>query len=676
MSYLSDENMLEVQTPMVLLREYPTLYVRQPEYQFWIIQLHKLLEETAEAQMQKLPGEKIEDLLTHFLIHTLDISFLSLGKGQFLYKKGRATSVLLQLVHPDNRGDMISRRELQRTSFIQLLHTVSSLTLKQFPAYFLITNVYEWYLIDGRQLRSIFRLHPLPTFEASAEEREGYQAINKWLGRHLKTFYDTLRPWNWNLYGFTDILQEQHREVPERLLSSFSLLKNSFGIQKLTPGFPSEEALCGGHGPKGSRLSSPLFIKELATLDEIGIHRDLLPLFKHAHMFTSWHSSADWVIGQDIPHPVDGGRLSIDFMRRYVKDKALLPEGKQHTYFRLHIEDAILEYMKTHHSVWEERVKRPQDTFLLSRKESNEALQLLRDIRVCDLDIRNAYLLRTFVHSLIHLMATYGLLRLPGGAFVREGELWWDGINWQINASQERQFIIRKALYKQLCYTYTQQVVGICRGGESHLIMRMLIWIDLCEQAKHLPSEKASAILRIWEVACKHLFQKSALPYRIHLGMGIDKVRELQSYTPDGGQMEWRVALPELWDDESQFKGFDIVLSQPAPLSCTSLDKEEKTILKLRYDAYAAQGNQACCMVELGQQLTHQTGSTLAVLPARLWTSMAHQRFQDYLDKWVHEVEEIPEEQGTRKDLCLLLLTHEKVKNPAGSRNQGLLFRQ
>ncbi|MEM9936909.1 MAG: hypothetical protein AAF824_24990, partial [Bacteroidota bacterium] len=60
----------------------------------------------------------------------------------------------------------------------------------------------------------------------------------------------------------------------------------------------------------------------------------------------------------------------------------------------------------------------------------------------------------------------------------------------------------------------------------------------------------------------------------------------------------------------------------------------------------------------------------------RLWTSMAHQRFQDYLEKWVHEVEEIPEEQGTRKDLCLLLLTHEKVKNPAGSRNQGLLFRQ
>ncbi|MEM7514357.1 MAG: hypothetical protein AAF388_25750, partial [Bacteroidota bacterium] len=102
----------------------------------------------------------------------------------------------------------------------------------------------------------------------------------------------------------------------------------------------------------------------------------------------------------------------------------------------------------------------------------------------------------------------------------------------------------------------------------------------------------------------------------------------------------------------------------------------DKSILKLRYDSYAAQGNQASCMVELGLSLLRESGSVMSILPSRLWTGLNHQRFQDFLDKWEHEIEEIPVEEGKRKDQCLLLLHPVKALDPTTSKNQGLLFQQ
>ena len=666
--------MLEVRNPLILLRKYPALYVRRAEYQLWIMQLHKLLEETAQAQMNNLPEERIEELVLHFLSHCLETSFQKVDPGLYTHKKGRRKPLALLVVHPDKRQEMISRRELKRKVFIQLLQYCAQLSPRQFPAHVLITNVYEWYLFDGAELQQLLEKYPLPT-ELKAEEisaKESRPLVEKYLQRHQKVFIQALTPWNWNLYGLTDVLQDQPQEVVERLLSSFSLLKEVIGQEEWERRFSELPE----KGDSASSVSLPVLEKLVARFTELNIGSDYQENLQKTISLINWNLQQSWIVEEADPQPTDAGRIARTFLKDENDRKALLPNGEHHAYFRTHIEDAIREYLRKHYSAWKERIRKQEDAFLLSRKESNEAWKLLREMKVGNPDMRNGYLLRTFVHTLVHFMAKYGVLRLPGGAFVREGELWWDGTNWHIHASAERQTILRKALYQQLCYTYTQQIFGVTEQPKLKARFGLVIWMDLLAQARYLKAEKPANTLSIWEIALKHLYVKTALPYRINLSMKVAKVRELQSYTPESGQLEWRTAIPELWNEDASFKGFDLILTQPAPKGFSGINKEDKSILKLRYDSYAAQGNQASCMVELGLSLLRDGGSVMSILPSRLWTGLNHQRFQDFLDKWEHEIEEIPVEEGKRKDQCLLLLHPVKALDPTTSKNQGLLFQQ
>ncbi|MEL6192630.1 MAG: hypothetical protein AAFR66_11295 [Bacteroidota bacterium] len=666
--------MLEVRNPLTLLRKYPALYVRRAEYQLWIMQLHKLLEETAQAQMNNLPKERIEELVLHFLSHCLESSFQKVDQSLYTHKKGRRKPLVLLVVHPDKRQEMISRRELKRKVFIQLLQYCAQLNARQFPAKILITNVYEWYLFDEARLQHLLEKYSLPVeLQAQAiSEKESRLLLEKYLQRHQKVFLQALTPWNWNLYGLTDVLQEQPQEVVERLLSSFSLLKEAIGQEEWERRF-SDLPEKGGSAPS---VSLPVLEKVLARFTELNIEADYQESIQRTFSLITWHPQQAWIIEETDPQPIDAGRIARTFLKDENDRKALLPVDEQHAYIRTHIEDAIREYLRKHHSAWKERIRKPEDAFLLSRKESNEAWKLLREMKVGNPDMRNGYLLRTFVHTLVHFMAKYGVLRLPGGAFVREGELWWDGTNWHIHASAERQTILRKALYQQLCYTYTQQIFGVTEQPKVRARFGLVIWMDLWTQARYLKAEKPTNTLSVWQVALKHLYVKTSLPYRINLSMKAAKVRELQSYTPKSGQLEWRTAIPELWNEDASFKGFDLILTQPTPKGFVDVGKEDKSILKLRYDSYAAQGNQASCMVELGLSLLRESGSVMSILPSRLWTGLNHQRFQDFLEKWEHEIEEILVEEGKRKDQCLLLLHPVKALDPTTSKNQGLLFQQ
>lgn len=140
------------------------------DQQSFVIQLHGLLTQLDQALEVDADTIAIRRIGTDFLcaIWNLREEEIQASGNYFHIPLNPEYELLLGILHPKDREEMIGRKSLEKAAFYNLILHALNYERKDFLKYLVLTNLYEWYFFETEQVLSIFETDPrLKISEAS-----------------------------------------------------------------------------------------------------------------------------------------------------------------------------------------------------------------------------------------------------------------------------------------------------------------------------------------------------------------------------------------------------------------------------------------------------------------------------------------------------------------------------
>ncbi len=327
-------------------------------------------------------------------------------------------------------------------------------------------------------------------------------------------------------------------------------------------------------------------------------------------------------------------------------------------------------------------------------------------------------------NALIEIGLALGIYGKTAQATYQNGELSVSMDQWNIN-SEHLNKKLKGIIFKAKCEILQEQLIGIGPDPFSVIATQLRCYLDLFQfldenkkahiNLKHLPDLSQSLILGysllsnaavIEENALKvdQSYQKQLERLQKHQWMKLQQSRLRQKELPtiwenlsnevepisvdkqqltsannrnsdeyhslNGAKKEIygisgkdKDQLWHWWDQKTERKGFDLILSQPASISQADM-ADVRTVLKERYTLYQYQAYSYMYVVEKAMELLAYNSEAYFVLPSAFQQAKYAESFRTWLSQWNYQIHPFNPAEIGRAKFVFLSIKKEKVAEP------------
>jgi len=321
-------------------------------------------------------------------------------------------------------------------------------------------------------------------------------------------------------------------------------------------------------------------------------------------------------------------------------------------------------------------------------EDEAEANSIFYSVKICDPAVGSGHFLVAALHKLLALRRDLGLMKDERGRLITKSvnidvmpdDLRIvnndDGQPFRYMTGNDDLLYIQKTLFNEKKAIIENCLFGVDINPNAVNICRLRLWIELLKNTYYYKPDRLQTLPNIdinikcgdsliqkytvqpgksilgnihkdspvWEEVCQYsetvnLYKETAdKQTKLRLKAEIAQIKKLignsveTSFVEDGdsiyfNSIEWMLEFPEVWNENREFVGFDVVIGNPPYIFNRNLDERVRSI----YARKAGRTDSYVYFINLGLSITRRNGILSFITPNTYFTLSSHAKLRDTL---------------------------------------------
>jgi hypothetical protein len=321
-------------------------------------------------------------------------------------------------------------------------------------------------------------------------------------------------------------------------------------------------------------------------------------------------------------------------------------------------------------------------------EDEAEANSIFYSVKICDPAVGSGHFLVAALHKMLALRRDLGLMKDERGRLITKSvniDIMTDdllivntddGLPFRYMEGNDELLYVQKTLFNEKKAIIENCLFGVDINPNAVNICRLRLWIELLKSAYYCKPERLQTLPNIdinikcgdsliqkyavqtgksvlhnihkesevWKKVCQYaesvsLYKETAdKQVKVQLKTQIEQIKKLignnveTSFveTSDSiyfNSIEWMLEFPEVWNENNEFLGFDVVIGNPPYIFNRKLDERKRSI----YARKAGRTDSYVYFINLGLAITRKNGILSFITPNTYFTLSSHAKLRDTL---------------------------------------------